>query len=488
MPATRLPPALDDLLPHLEHEARVWLVGGALRDHFLQRAALDLDFAAARDALGLARRAADRLGGAYYPLDRARGTGRVVLRTPDRRRRTLDFADLRGPDIESDLRARDFTVNALALALDAPGRLVDPTGGLLDLRQRRLRACAADSIAADPVRALRAVRLAAELDLRIEPETVAQIHSGAAGLAGVAAERVRDELFRALELPRAGGALRALERLGLLDTVLPEFARLRERQPGGAERALATVERLGGVLAAIAAEHDPEAAGNQALALASLRLGRFRGPLAEALRREPAEGRPRRALMALIALLQGLPGKVEAPAEAALAAARAQALRLSGAEVERVRLAVHHAGRLQALEAPGALDARAVYRFYRDLGEAALETILLSLARLLAEQPSPAPQAAWQARLDVARVLLEARFEGPPERIDPPRLVRGDELAEALGLPAGPALGGLLEALREDQAAGEVVDRAGAIARAREILARQDLAPRRAGPRGREGP
>lgn len=490
-PANRLPPSLDDLLPHLEHEARVWLVGGAVRDGFLQRAGPDLDFAAAHGALALARRAADRLGGAYYPLDRARGTGRVVLLDPDGGRRTLDFADLRGPDIEADLRARDFTVNALAIPLDQPERLIDPTGGVQDLRARRLRACAPDSVQRDPVRALRAIRLAAELDLHLEPETIAQVRAGAPRLADVAAERVRDELFRALELPRAAGALRAMERLGVLQAVFPEAVASRGQGPAGWDLALGTVEGLGVLLAALGAEHDREAAGNQALALAGLRLGRFRGALSAALAIPPGEGRPRRALLALIALLQELGGAGPVPAsqaeqaagaadgasDASRVAARAQALRLSGVEIGRVRLAVQHRNRPATLEEPGALDARAVYRFFRDLGPAALEVILLSLARLLAAHPGPVPQAAWEARLGVARRLLEAKFEGPPEALDPPRLVPGDELAEAVGVPAGPALGRLLEAIREAQAAGEVTDRAGAITRARAILARGDVAP-----------
>src|SRR5207247_172281 len=119
------------------------LVGGAVRDAWLGRRPgreVDLDVAVPAGALDLARRVAERLRGAFVPLDPERGTGRVVL--PGVR---LDVTDFRGPSLAADLAARDFTVNALAVPLrellvrgGAP--IVDPTGGLADLRARRLRA------------------------------------------------------------------------------------------------------------------------------------------------------------------------------------------------------------------------------------------------------------------------------------------------------------------------------------------------------------
>src|SRR5207244_2791534 len=100
-------------------------------------------------------------------------TGRVVV--PGVR---LDVTDFRGPTLGADLAARDFTVNALAVSvreLVTRGRapIVDPTGGLADLRARRLRAPGPRVLAEDPLRALRGVRLEAALALRLTPGTVA---------------------------------------------------------------------------------------------------------------------------------------------------------------------------------------------------------------------------------------------------------------------------------------------------------------------------
>src|SRR5688572_31445186 len=103
----------------------VWVVGGALRDAWLRRPIHDLDFAVDGDGVAAARRVADAVGGAVYPLDAERGIGRVIL-SRDGEDLTLDFSRLRGPDLAADLALRDFTINAMAAALEAPGELIDP--------------------------------------------------------------------------------------------------------------------------------------------------------------------------------------------------------------------------------------------------------------------------------------------------------------------------------------------------------------------------
>src|SRR5437667_119069 len=206
------------------------LVGGAVRDAWLGRRPgreVDLDVAVPAGALDLARRVAERLRGACVPPDPERGTGRVVL--PGVR---LDVSDFRGPSLAADLAARDFTVNALAVPLrellvrgGAP--IVDPTGGLADLRARRLRAPDLRVFTDDPLRALRGVRLEAALGFRLTRGTVAAIRAVAPALAAVAAERVRDELLLVLAFPDTARAFRRMDALGLLGVLLPEVEPMR---------------------------------------------------------------------------------------------------------------------------------------------------------------------------------------------------------------------------------------------------------------------
>jgi tRNA nucleotidyltransferase/poly(A) polymerase len=135
-----------------ETEEPAYLVGGAVRDWLREGSVLlphDLDFVVPGDGLRLARQIADALGGAFYPLDAARGVGRVVMmpkptaQPPARGsdRRVIDVARFQGPDLTADLAGRDFGVNAMALDVtSAVPRLIDPHGGRADLRARGVRA------------------------------------------------------------------------------------------------------------------------------------------------------------------------------------------------------------------------------------------------------------------------------------------------------------------------------------------------------------
>ncbi len=172
----------------------------------------------------MARDLAQALSGTYVLLDEQERTARVVA-GPD----TLDLAEFRGPTLEEDLKGRDFTINAMALDLAAllagePPELIDPLGGLTDLAAGQVRMVAADNLAYDPLRLLRAYRFAATHGFAITPETAAAIQALAPALAKVAGERVHYELFQLLAAPRAAGVLRDMDRTGLLTQVFPELA------------------------------------------------------------------------------------------------------------------------------------------------------------------------------------------------------------------------------------------------------------------------
>ncbi|MBU1877986.1 MAG: polynucleotide adenylyltransferase, partial [Chloroflexi bacterium] len=147
------------------HDAEAYLVGGPVRDMLLGRPPHDLDFVITRgDSLALARALADELDEPFVLLDERFGTGRVVIRHPAPSTNLpiyLDLNRLRAPTLREDLADRDFTVNAIAAALQwaddpAPAHLVDPFGGQRDLDRRLIRAVSAPAFRHDPLRMLRA--------------------------------------------------------------------------------------------------------------------------------------------------------------------------------------------------------------------------------------------------------------------------------------------------------------------------------------------
>ncbi len=133
---------------------------------------------------------------------------------------------MRGGTIERDLRARDFTINALAVQWQGRKavQLVDVTGGQSDLEQGILRRVSPSSLAEDPVRLLRAVRFAVQLGFAVEEQTELQMLRMADTIRLASTERVRDELWKTLQSEQPAAAVEMLRRYGLLPYVLPEVA------------------------------------------------------------------------------------------------------------------------------------------------------------------------------------------------------------------------------------------------------------------------
>jgi len=136
--------------------------------------------------------------------------------------------------VEEDLTRRDFTINAMAIALDSD-QLIDPLGGKLDLEHRRLRMTTPDSFKEDPLRMLRAIQFAARFEFEIEPDTLPAIRDNVALIDTVSAERIAEELNKLLVLAKKPSVgFRLMQQLGLLKHILPELEEcVGVEQPGG---------------------------------------------------------------------------------------------------------------------------------------------------------------------------------------------------------------------------------------------------------------
>ena len=444
-----LPSDLASLIRSQSNGQQVWLVGGALRDHFLDLKQPDLDFAVRDRAISLARRLADALELPCYVLDEQRDAARVVLPGHG----TLDFARLRAPSIEADLGLRDFSMNALAVDLDDPERLIDPLGGLQDLKDRVLRACARDSIERDAIRSMRAVRLLASLTLRLEDQTKEQILQSAAALSACAAERRRDELSKMLETGWMTTAMRLMRRLELLSGVLPEQAALGS---DAWDRSLRILDRMTDLMDAVVGSSEP---GNLPQAELSLRLGRYRTGLKEHLA-ATLRGGHRAGQILFFAALHS-----EVDDARSTVYLRARELRYSEVEAARARSIVRNHERAGDLE--GDITDLGAHRYFRECRTAAVEAVLLYLATSFAQSP---PQDEWELKVNVAQKLLEAWFEDYERIVDHPRLMHGNTLAAALDLRPGPIIGQLLAAIAEAQVAGRIESEQEALEFARERL------------------
>ncbi|HMD80968.1 MAG TPA: HDIG domain-containing protein, partial [Anaerolineales bacterium] len=416
-----------DILPSQE----IYLVGGAVRDMMLNRLSHDLDFALPSSGISIARRVANALPADFMVLDDQRDTGRVIVTEPEGARTFLDFATYRGNSLEEDLRARDFTINAIAYDVRA-NAIIDPLNGASDLRAKIIRACSRTSITDDPVRILRAVRQAAAFEFKIELETRKSMKQAVDLLPNVSPERNRDELFKILEGPKPDAAMRALEMLGVLPHLLPELSAMKgvEQSPLHIydvwEHTMKVLGHLEIILAALSTDRSSQIANDPFTDLLTRQAGRFREKFAKHFEESLNTDRSARAALFFAALYHD----VEKPSTrtvdgsghirflehdvkgAEVAAKRGQALNLSNDEIKRIKKIVKNHMRFHfftnRMEGEQATPSRkAIYRFFRDSGEAGIDLVLLGLADLRATQGPKLTQETWTAALNIAHILLE---------------------------------------------------------------------------------
>jgi poly(A) polymerase len=459
-------PAVEVARAGLADGPSAWIVGGAIRDAALGRPVTDLDLAVGGDP-GQAARRIGAVGNPHvFELSSEFATWRVAEREGGWQ---IDVTALRGDAIEADLAERDFTLGAVAVPL-AGGEAIDPHGGLADLDRRLLRVVGERSFAADPLRLLRAARLAAELDLELDPGTVALARAEAHRAAEPAGERQLAELRLLIGGARPLRGLELLDELGVTAVVLPELATLRGVEQGPNHHLDVYGHTLAVLEQALAVEADLER-------FAGERAGEARALLAEPL----ADGMSRGTALRFGALLHDI-GKPLTRGErsgyvtfighdregAELVAEVCARLRASRALSRHLQALTLHHLRLGFLVHEAPLPPRRVHEYLRATEPVAADVTLLTVAdRLSARGGGPfATDEAIQAHLDLAREMLAAaldwRRQGPPAP-----LVRGDELAAELGIPEGAELGELLAELEAARYAGEVGTREEAVEWAR---------------------
>jgi len=402
--------------------ARVYTVGGTVRDELLRHPRKDLDLL----VTGLPQNVLLRC---LRPYGRVQLTGRafgvikfvprgwdgppIDVALPRTEISTgighRDFAvtfDHTLP-VETDLGRRDFTINAMAIDL-LDGRLLDPFGGYADLQQRLLRQVSPLAFPEDPLRMLRGIQLAARFELQIEPATRAALRTHAVAITTVAAERIAEELRKLLQARAPSQGFVVMHEVGLLAHVFPELAQLaggREGSPagGGADQTGAVSEAFSRTMRRLDRVQQSE-------------LLRYRGHLD--------------VLLAALLCDSGL----------AEARQRLEDLKITtiGAHPDGIiALIAQSAFEVHALATPAA-----VRHWAHDVGfPAACMLIDLRLADRLGNQPLQPVDDLLDLR---QRLQREIAHKAPLSLKD--LAINGHDL-QRLGLPSGPRMGQLLQTL-----------------------------------------
>jgi poly(A) polymerase len=457
-----------------QHGVWLYAVGGTLRDLCLGRAAHDVDLALSGDALGFAHGFADHLGAAYVPMDAERGEARVVYR----KREVIDFARFKGDSISDDLRHRDFTINAMACPLatlltQAAPEVLDPHSGWHDLQARLIRMVSDWSFREDPVRLLRAFRLAATLDCAIAPSTLAAMESMAPLLATMAAERIHSELLKLFATARSGPHVVTMAGLGLVDVLFPELAMTHGIFPQPGERH----DVFEHSIATYQAVEDLSNASLPYLTGMAQAVGEYQ---------RDAE---RRALVKWAALLHAVGSTASSrtaatgppldPCDAASSGQRSEQigsrLKLSRKQIERLKTLIAHHGQLAELarlDQHGRLTLRLVHSWCKAVGEEMVGVFLLAIGHTLARRFVDTPTYGVAALDQLAARLWELYRSRILPVITSPRLVTGNDLQHLFNLTPGPRFKALLGELEIAQVEGRVHTRAEALRWVEEQLAR----------------
>jgi poly(A) polymerase len=452
---------------------RAWLVGGAIRDRVLGRSTLDVDVVVDGDPAAAARAVARAAGrAACFALSEEFGAWRVVPRDATWQ---LDVEPLRGGSLEADLTLRDFTVNAVAEPL-AGGAPIDPLGGLADLSARRLRMAAPEAFAADPLRVLRLVRLAVELDLEPEGDTRRAGRAHAEALEAVSGERVFMELRRIIAAARATQGLEMMGELGATAVVLPELEALRGVEQNRFHHLDVYGHTLEVLEQTIALSRPSEAGASELTALLGDHGTELQELLAEPLGDQLTRGDALRWGALLHDAAKPLTREIRADGRVTFIGHDVRGAELASSVLERLRASVRLRAHVAALvrhhlrlgflvHEPQPLSRRTVYGYLRASSPVEVDVTLLSVADRLATRGDRARESI-DAHVRVARGLLPYalrwRAEGPGEPF-----LRGDELVADLGISPGPRIGELLAALAAAQYAGDVSTREDAWAYAR---------------------
>ncbi len=416
----------------------LFLVGGAIRDLYLDRESKDLDFVVFGEPAPVVEELRKAIGGAVVPLDEA--TVRLVSDEW-----TIDVSRNRGENILEDLRLRDFTINAIAYSVDGDF-IVDPLRGLSDLREGIIRVASERSFQDDPLRMLRALRFRSTLGFEVEYGTFSEIGRRKEAIKDVAAERIHFELMELFGGDDFYEAARLGVDSGLFFVIFPELEELAKPLPHVEQNIL---------------EHTLRVLKYLNFYLNHLDMS----PFLHFLKRfENLRDRKNRAILAIAALFHDIAkpptysyedGQVHFyghDTEGARIFRRiGRRLAFSNSEIKAIALIIANHMHPHYLSQPE-VTVKAVNRFMNRLGEWAFPTVLLAFADALATKLSG---YGVSGHIKLAKIMEDILRRKEAEASKPPRLITGYDLID-LGLKPSPLFKKILQEIDDLQAEGKI--------------------------------
>jgi len=441
----KIPEAISKVFK-FKGKTKAYLVGGAVRDILMGIEPEDFDFVVEGKGINFGKRFAKFVKGTFVLLSTEDDDGRVV-----KGEYNFDFNGLGNEGLEQNLARRDFTINALAIDLDAPNAIIDLFSGLKHLDNRRLQPASRDSLKLDPLRLLRGFRFAAELGFKLEPDFFKQAEK--VKLTNVAAERVSYELVRIVSSDDSFEHVMGMDKLGIFKQIMPEAAPIIKDRPLW-KHSLATYEAVEGLLTKNRVFKNYDREFEEYVSLPRRR------PLTKLAGLVHDIAKPHTQMISEKGELHFY-GHDTKGAKLVESIGH-ERLKLSGNDVDVLVSLVKEHMRLHLLATNKDLSDRAIRRFFRDLGPDYFGAMVVAWA----DGYATAGRTRHLERTFFRMLDLKRADESKP-KVD--RLINGHDLIKNLKLVPGPIFKVILNEVLDQQLEGKITSKEEALKLARKI-------------------
>ncbi|OQA28673.1 MAG: CCA-adding enzyme [Chloroflexi bacterium ADurb.Bin344] len=443
---------------------QIYLVGGAVRDIILGRKVRDFDFVIEGLVRPVGRNLANELNGKFYVLDDDRNMVRVLLNADSDEYYCIDISQLNGSTLEEDLYSRDFTINAIAIDFIQKNKFIDPMGGVSDLKEKKLRMCNLESIKSDPLRGMRAIRMAVDYDLTMDSDLIHALNEIRPFLSVASVERYRDELFKILDGEKTVTAVRLLDKYAFLDFLFPG------KNPTNDEALYDWLRSAEHLINILAREFREDESSNLISGMAVLKLGSFRDQLNEFFYHDNNLIHERRSLLIFSIIARFYRTEENSRSVSEILKSRSKKMLLSTAEMKLIIKSYEAFMELHSLFNLEEYSDVVIYRYFQKFGDYGIDGIFLKLIETHINKDILRDSAQWTKVLDHAARYFDAWFNHFDTIIKPKPLLSGDQISKLFNIPAGPEIGELKNAILEAQIENLITDREGAIKFTRNLI------------------
>ena len=443
---------------------QIYLVGGAVRDIILGRKVRDFDFVIEGLVRPVGRNLANELNGKFYVLDDDRNMVRVLLNADSDEYYCIDISQLNGSTLEEDLYSRDFTINAIAIDFIQKNKFIDPMGGVSDLKEKKLRMCNLESLKSDPLRGMRAIRMAVDYDLTMDSDLIHALNEIRPFLSVASVERYRDELFKILDGEKTVTAVQLLDKYAFLDFLFPG------KYPTNNEALYDWLRSAEHLINILAREFREDESSNLISGMAVLKLGSFRDKLNEFFYNDNNLIHERRSLLIFSIIARFYRTEENSRSVSEILKSRSKKMLLSTAEMKLIIKSYEAFMELHSLFNLEEYSDVVIYRYFQKFGDYGIDGIFLKLIETHINKDILRDSAQWTKVLDHVARYFDAWFNHFDTIIKPKPLLSGDQISKLFNIPAGPEIGELKNAILEAQIENLITDREGAIKFTRNLI------------------